>query len=123
MVKSKTKIEKQVKNKLNPELVETIRLAKKHPAWIEVAGFLSSPRKNWSEINLSQLNEKTKNNEKVIIPGKVLSQGELDKKIKVVAFSFSEKAKEKLIKDKIDFSTIMEEIKSNKDMKGVKVLK
>lgn len=47
----------------------------------------------------------------VVIPGKVLSQGEIKKKIRVVAYKFSEKAKEKLLKEKIQISSIMDEIK------------
>ncbi len=115
-MKSKTKIEKQSKRKLNPELVETIRLAKKHKAWQEVAGILSSSRKNKIQYNLSQIKKD------VIIPGKVLSQGEASKH-KIVAFAFSEKAKEKILKAGGKSINILDEIKNNKDMKNLKLLK
>ena len=59
----------------------------------------------------------------VIIPGKVLSQGEIDKKIKIVAFEFSEKAREKLSRSKTEFSSINEEIKKNPNGIGIKILK
>ena len=96
-MKSKTKIEKQTKRKLNPELVETIRLAKKNEKWLEVASILSSPRRERLNINLDKIDKEIKAGETIIIPGKVLSLGEIDKKFKIAALNFSEKAKEKLL--------------------------
>ena len=116
MTKSKTKIEKQTKRKVNLELVETIRVAKKNKAGLEVAGILSGPRRKRININLSDIKEE------VVVPGKILSQGEASKK-KIVAFSFSEKAKEKIIKAGGKAINIIDEIKSNPEMKGIKILK
>jgi len=122
MVKSKTKIEKQTKRKSNSGLVETIISAKKCRAWFRVAEILSGPKKNRVEMNLGNINTKTNQDETVLITGKVLSQGEITKKIKVVALSFSEKAKEKLLKSGCEISSIIEEIKKNPEAKGVKTL-
>ena len=58
----------------------------------------------------------------VIIPGKVLSQGEINKKITIIALNFSEKAREKLLKSKTIFSTIREEIEKNPGAKNTRVL-
>ena len=52
-----------------------------------------------------------------------MSQGNLDKKIKIVALAFSKNAIEKLSKAKKDFSTIEEEIKKNPDAKGIRIIK
>jgi len=121
-MKSKTLIGKQVTRKNNPELVETILLAKKHAKWVEVAGLLSSPRANMINLNLDYINEKAKEGDIILVAGKVLSQGELNKKIKVVALGFSKMAKEKISKSKGEISTIFEEIKKNPDAKGIKIL-
>jgi len=110
-MKSKTKIDKQLARKTNPELVETIILAKKKEKWLEVARLLSSPRANRININLDQLDVKVKDGETIVVAGKVLSQGELTKKVKIVALSFSAKAKEKILKAKGETSSILEEIK------------
>lgn len=123
MEKSKTKIEKQLVKKTNTELVETIIAAKKKEAWNEVAGILSGPRRKRINLNLDKINSESKDGETVLVPGKVLSQGELHKKIKLVALSFSEKAKEKLLKSKIETLDILDEIKKNPSAKGIKVLK
>jgi len=122
-MKTKTKIDKQLERKNNPELVKTIIEAKKKSKWLDVAGILSSPRINGIGMNLNKINENAKEGETVLVPGKVLSQGEIEKKIKVVAFSFSEKAKEKILKAKGEVSTISEEIKKNPEAKGIKILK
>ena len=121
-MKSKTKIEKQLKRKINPEIVETIIAAKKEENWKEVAGILSSSRKNKININLDKINKNAKQGEKILIPGKVLSMGDIDKKVKVIALSFSEKAKEKLLKAKCEVSTILHEIKKNPGAKQIKIL-
>jgi large subunit ribosomal protein L18e len=121
-MKSKTLIGKQVTKKTNPELVETILLAKKKAKWVEIAGLLSSPRANMINLNLDKLNEEAKEGDIIVVPGKILAQGELNKKIKVVALSFSEKAKEKISKSKGEISTILEEIKKNPEAKGIKFI-
>mgnify|MGYP001606163019 CR=1 FL=1 len=116
MIKSKTKIAKQIEKKFNRELVETVILAKKHQAWLEVASALSTPKRKRIEANLSELKED------MVIPGKVLSQGETGKH-KIVAFAFSEKAKEKIVKAGGKAINILDEIKSNPEMKGLKIYK
>ena len=81
MAKSKAQIEKQLEKKTNPELVKTIIEAKKKKNWLEVAATLSGPRAKRMSMNLNKINEEAKEGEIVVIAGKVLSQGELNKKI------------------------------------------
>ncbi len=123
MVKSKTLIEKQIKRKLNPELVETVIAAKKNKPWLKVAAILSGRRKNRININLDKINKEIKDEKTIVIPGKVLSMGEIDKKIKLVALGFSESAKRKLLNTGCKMSSIIEEIKSNPEAKGIKIIK
>ena len=122
MAKTKTRIEMQMRRKTNDELVETTIAAKKQDKWLEVASILSSPRREAIDLNLGQIDLLSKEGDTVVIPGKVLSQGDLKKRIKVVAYKFSERAKEKLLKEKIQMSSIIDEIKKNPEAKGVKVL-
>ncbi|MEJ2267792.1 MAG: hypothetical protein P8X70_01820 [Nanoarchaeota archaeon] len=55
-MKSNQKIEKQLRNKTNSKLVETIISAKKKKAWRKVAEVLSRSRKNRQNMNLSEIN-------------------------------------------------------------------
>jgi len=121
-MKSKTKIEKQIQKKNNPELIETLMNAKKKDKWLEVAGILSGPRRKMVNLNLNEINNQVKEKDKALIPGKVLSQGEINKKIKVIALSFSENAIAKLKKSGCEFSKIIDEIKSNPLAEGIRIL-
>jgi large subunit ribosomal protein L18e len=123
MAKSKTKIEQQLQRKRNQELVETIIKAKKSDKWILVAEALSFPRRKRVEMNLTEINKKSKEGETILIPGKVLSQGEIEKKIKIAALNFSEKAKEKIIKAGGSPLSILELIEKNPKAEGVKILR
>ena len=119
---SKTKISKRIENKRNPELVKTLIVAKKHEKWLKVAQVLSGSRRKRPSVNLDKINKEAKDGEIIVVPGKVLSEGEVNKKIKIAALNFSENAREKLLKEKIDIMSIHEEIKKNPEAKGVKVI-
>ena len=120
---SKTKLFERLKNKGNDELAATIMACKQNSKWFEVGKLISAPRRRRISINLDQINEESTAGETVIVPGKVLSQGELNKKIKLVALNFSEMAEEKLSKAKIEYSKINSEIKKNPEAKGIKILR
>ncbi len=121
-MKSKTKIDEQAKRKRNPEVVETIMKAKKSKKWLNIAHILSSPRSNKICVNLDKIERETKEGDTVIVPGKVLAKGDISKKIRVVALSFSEEAKEKLENIKGEIRTILEEMKLNPNAQGVKII-
>lgn len=122
-MKSKTKIEKQTIKKGSSILIQTIRLAKKNENWLEIARLLSAPRKRKIEINLDKIEKNAGEGELIIVPGKVLSQGELNKKIKIVALNFSSMAMEKILKSKSEAEFLLEEIKKNPQARGIKILK
>jgi len=118
---SKSKIEKRLKSKTNPELVKTIiKLKKTNP---EVAKILAMPVKKQSKINLRKIDKILKEKENVLVPGKILSSGELTKKIKIVGFSASEKALEKIKKSGSEFIELTEEIKKNPQLKEMVIIK
>lgn len=114
---SKTKIEKRMKVKSNPTLVETIiKLKKTNP---EVAKELSKPKRKWATINLKDINVVDGD---VIIAGKVLSGGELDSKRKIVAWSFSDKAKEKIENAKGEAVLLTDEMQKNPELNNLKLI-
>jgi len=117
---SKTQIENRLRQKSNPILVNAIIQLKKTNA--EVAKILAMPRKKQPSINLTQIDNFAKDGEKVFVPGKVLSSGEITKKVKIISWNASEKAIEKIKNAKAEFIYLNDEIKSNKDLKGVKIL-
>lgn len=116
---SKTQISKRKKKKTNPEIVETIELAKKNNL-LDLAKKLSSSQKFYKKINLDELN-KIKD-EKIIVVGKILGSGEIDRKFSVNALGFSSSAKKKLVKVGCNFGTIKQELEKNKKLEGVKII-
>ena len=120
---SKVKLKKRLSRKTNYELAETISVAKNLPEWSLIIKIISSSTKKQSAINLFEINAHTKEGDTVVIPGKVLSKGELTKKIRLCALGISEVAREKLKKTKTEYATILEEIKKNPRAEGIKVIK
>lgn len=116
---SKTKIQERIKNKKNIVLVKTIILAKKNNH-LELARQLSSSTRKQLKINLEFLKKIENNN--ILIPGKILGLGEINKKISISALNFSSSAKEKLKKAGCEFKTIKEELEKNPSLKGVKII-
>ncbi len=121
-MKSKTKILKQAQRKKNSELIESILIARKNQSWKRVSEILSRPRRLMTKLNLDQIEQESKEGDTIVVPGKVLSQGDISKKIKIAAVSFSEKALEKLKNKKCEVADIKQEIKENPQAQGVKVL-
>ena len=121
--KSNRKLKEQIGRKTNPSLIETFASAKKNNGWKKIADILSSPTRRQSRLNLSEIDKQTSAGDTVLIPGKVLSQGEITKKIKICALSASKNAREKMKHSKTEFLTINEEINKNPKCEGIKILR
>lgn len=81
------------------QLIFTLKkLAKQKNAnvWKKVAEELSKSSKSKRIANLSQIDRHSNNGETVVVPGKVLSFGKLNHKVKIVASSFSQSALKKI---------------------------
>ena len=106
----------------NPELINLIRNLKKLSnsqevkLWKRIALDLSKPTRIRRKVNIYKIDKFTRDGETAIVPGKVLSVGELTKKIKIAAYQFSESAKEKLKDNALTIEELME-----KNPKGSKV--
>ena len=120
---SKTKIKFRSKKKTNAELAQTIALSIKHAQWMQIAKILSGSTRLQPAINLSPIDEHTKAGDTIIVPGKVLSKGDLTKKIKICSLSISEHAKEKLKDTKSEYVHLIDEIKKNPKAEGIKIIR
>ncbi len=106
---------------MNPRLVDTIiKLKKTNPL---VAKLLARPVRKQIKVNLEKIEEQSKKEGKILVPGKVLSMGDLDKKLKIVGLSASEKAIEKIKSKHGEFIPISEEIKKNPELKNLVLIK
>jgi len=99
---SKTKLKKKLRKKTNPNLINLISFLKKQSNfWMKIAELLARPKRKAINVNLNKIDKIAKPNSIVLVPGKVLSEGELTKSVILSAFSFSENALKKLSKTKI----------------------
>jgi len=90
--------------------------------WNLVSKKLSGPSRKRQDLNLDEINDRSEDNDVAVVTGKVLSLGEIKKKIRISALGYSEGAKAKLTESKIEFNYLDEEIKSNPDAKGIKIM-
>ncbi len=86
--------------------------------WKRIAEDLSRSTRIRREVNIDKINRYAKDKETIVVPGKVLGVGELNKDVSVAAFRFSESAKKK-IKNSL---TIQELIKKNPKGKKVRII-
>lgn len=94
----------------------------KSPIWKRVANDLSKPTRQRRIVNLTKLNRCCKENDIVIVPGKVLGTGELDHKITVAAYDFSQQAVDKLKKSNSKLYTIYDFMKANPEGKKTRII-
>jgi large subunit ribosomal protein L18e len=101
--------------------LKSISTREKAPIWRRIAEDLEKSTRQRREVNISKIDKYIKEGETAIVPGKILSEGELTKKVTVAAFRFSEKAKEKIAKTGKAIS-IQELLKENPKGKKVRIL-
>ncbi len=89
--------------------------------WKVIAEEIGRPTRSRREVSLGSIGRNSKANETVIVPGKVLSNGDLPHKVTVAALNFSKQAKEKINASGKAIS-IQELIKENPKAKGVRIL-
>ncbi|MEM7819679.1 MAG: 50S ribosomal protein L18e [Candidatus Aenigmatarchaeota archaeon] len=80
--------------------------------FLVVAKHLEKPRRKKIGVNISKINKIAKENENIVIPGKVLSIGDIKKPVNVFAWSFSAKAKNKIEKAGGKCLSLMDLLKS-----------
>jgi large subunit ribosomal protein L18e len=120
---SKTALKSRFRKKNSPAIAATLIVLSKNPAWMKYARFLSQSTRKHSSVNLREIDKQTSMGDTVMVPGRVLSIGDMTKKVKICSFGISGQALEKLKKTKSAWCSILDEIKSNPRAEGLKVIK
>jgi len=121
------------KRKTNPRIDKLIEDLKKiarensAPIWRDIAKRLEKPRRNYAAVNLSKINRYSDANDTILVPGKVLSAGAIEKPVTVAALGFSKKAFEEISKcgdgkEKGKCVSIEELVENNPKGSGVKII-
>lgn len=90
--------------------------------WNRLADDLEKPTRQRRVVNLSSISRYTKENEIVVVPGKVLGAGDLSHKLTISAFQFSNGAKEKIQKAGAKIIPLLELSKENPSGKGIRII-
>jgi len=112
----------------NPNLLGLIRELKKQsleqniPLWKRIAVDLEKPTRNRRIVNLSKIDRCAKENETVIVPGKVLAGGALNQKLTIAAFKFSDSAKDKIEKSGSKIVQLSQLLKESPKGKKVRII-
>lgn len=87
------------KNPLLKKEIENLSQAGvEKPVWKAVAKGLNRPRRKRFEVNLSRLEKFATQGDTIIVPGIVLGEGDIKKKLTVAAVKFSAEARKKIEK-------------------------
>lgn len=76
--------------------LEQISNKEKVNLWKRIANDLNKPTRRRRVVNLSKIERYAKDNETIVVPGKVLASGDLNRKLTIAAYQFSEQAREKI---------------------------
>ena len=112
----------------NPLLKNLIMELKKRSSeqdvnlWKRIAVDLEKPTRQRRVVNLSRINRYTKENDIVVVPGKVLGSGALNHKLTISAYQFSEQAKDKIEKSGAKMMPLLELSKEKPNGKKIRII-
>ena len=89
--------------------------------WKTVSKKLSGPRRNRVKANLYRINNKTKKDDIIVVPGKILGMGELEHTLTIACLESSRTAKKKIKSSGSKIISIEELLEQNPKGSGVKI--
>ena len=115
-------------SKTNPRLTDLIAELKSTSrqsdadVWQDVADRLEKPRRTHAEVNLGRIERYAREEETVVVPGKVLGSGALQKNFTVAAVNFSSSAETKIeqVGDTVPLEQVLED---NPEGSNVRVIR
>jgi large subunit ribosomal protein L18e len=115
-------------SKTNPRLqgliaeLKTVSRESDANVWQDVADRLAKPRRTHAEVNLGRIERYAEPDETVVVPGKVLGSGVLEKNVTVAAVDFSGTARKKI--DQVGDAVSLEEFATeNPEGSNVRVIR
>jgi large subunit ribosomal protein L18e len=107
-------------NYYNRKLIRELWKTKRR-IWKKVSKKLSGPRRERVEANLYRINKKTKENDVIVVPGKILGIGEIDHKLTIACLECSKTARKKIETSGSKLLSIEELVERNPEGRDVKV--
>jgi len=119
-------MKKETKNETLAKIIKELeKESKRNKAeiWNAVAEMLSGPRRNRAELNISKIERNAKAGDSIVVPGKVLAAGKLEKKVTVAAVSFSPAAAQKIKHAGGKCISISELVKKHPKGSGIRIMR
>ena len=116
-------------SKSNPRLrslIDELRSASHEgdaDVWGDVAERLEKPRRTHAEVNLGRIDRYAREDETVVVPGKVLGSGALRKGVTVAAVDFSSTAETKIEQASGNALQLEQILEENLEGKNVRVIR
>ncbi|VVB65447.1 50S ribosomal protein L18e [Candidatus Gugararchaeum adminiculabundum] len=113
----------------NEHIIDLARFLRKQsvehkaPIWRRIADDLTAPRRNKIEVNISKLARLSQDGKVILVAGKVLGSGRIDKKVEVAAVAFSKTAREMITKAGGKCLEIKQVVESKPTGNGVHLVK
>ncbi|MBW3004073.1 50S ribosomal protein L18e [Candidatus Woesearchaeota archaeon] len=95
---------------------------KESKLWKRIVKDLQKPSRIRRKVNIYKINKYTRPDETALVPGKVLSLGNIDKKITIAALSFSDAAVKKITAAGAKPITINQLFRQNPEGKKVRII-
>jgi len=90
--------------------------------WLAISEKLDRPRRKRVVVNVGKIATLTKENDVVVVPGKVLGAGKIDHPVIVAAIGFSKSASEKITRAGGKCLSILELVELNPKGENVKII-
>ncbi len=90
--------------------------------WKRIREDLQKPTRQRRTVNVYKIEKFARDGETIVVPGKVLSVGDLTKKVDVAALNFSEEARRKIEEAKGKTLSLQELLHKNPEGKNVRIL-
>jgi len=90
--------------------------------WKRIALDLEKPSRARRIVNLSKISKYTKENETIVVPGKVLGSGALDHKLTISAYQFSDGALDKINKAGSKVIALSDLVKESPKGKKIRII-
>ncbi len=117
-----------IRGKQDPGLISLIEDLKRWsrennaPIWRDIAKRLEKPSRVWAEVNISRISLNAKAGETLIVPGKLLGAGDIDRPVTVASFRATKGAREKITAAGGSVLTIPQLITANPKGTGVRIM-
>ncbi len=125
MVKMSIQIENKTSHKIRETVNTLLEISRENntPLWRDMARRISESRQGYADLNVGKISKMCNDGDIIVVPGKVLGSGYLEKKVKISAMDASEKALKKIKASGSEFVSLVELAKEVPDGKNLKIMR